>query len=59
MSEETKDDLKTRLTGRSSLLILIDIQYRVTQNAATEPPFTGEFFKHTTEGLYNCVVCHK
>jgi len=49
MSEETKEELKERLTT---------MQYRVTQEAATEPPFTGEYDDHYEEGDYNCIVCH-
>nr|AFZ61875.1 methionine-R-sulfoxide reductase type B [Euplotes raikovi] len=48
MSEETKDDLKARLTTT---------QYRVTQEAATERPFSGKYFDFDEEGVYNCVVC--
>jgi peptide methionine sulfoxide reductase msrA/msrB len=31
---------------------LRDIQYNVTQNHATEPPFQNEFWDHTAPGLY-------
>nr|AFZ61876.1 methionine-R-sulfoxide reductase type B [Euplotes nobilii] len=48
MSEETKDDLKARLT---------DMQYNVTQKAATEPPFVGKYNEFDEEGHYNCIVC--
>ena len=47
MSEETKEELKERLT---------DIQYNVTQLAYTEKPFTGEYDNHFEEGQYNCIV---
>lgn len=42
-----KDDLKKRLTP---------IQYEVTQNDATEPPFRNEFYNHKEAGLYVDVV---
>ena len=48
MSEETKEELKERLTT---------MQYRVTQLSATEPPFTGKYDKFDEEGIYNCIVC--
>jgi peptide-methionine (R)-S-oxide reductase len=41
-------DLKTRLTP---------LQYKVTQEAGTERPFTGEYWDHHAEGEYRCVVC--
>lgn len=42
-----KEELKRRLTG---------IQYEVTQNSATERPFTGEYWDHTEEGIYVDIV---
>lgn len=41
------EKLKTTLTP---------IQYEVTQNDATEPPFRNEFWDHTEEGIYVDVV---
>ncbi len=35
---------------------LTPIQYEVTQNDATEPPFRNEFWDHTEEGIYVDVV---
>lgn len=32
-------------------------QYRVTQEAATERPFTGKYLDHKEQGTYTCVVC--
>ena len=43
----SKDELKKRLTT---------LQYEVTQNNATEPPFQNEFWDHKKEGLYVDVV---
>lgn len=37
--------------------ILSNIQYRVTQEAATEPPFTGKYWDHWDQGQYDCVCC--
>ena len=48
-SEAQKDDdLKGRLT---------DEQYRVTQEKATERPFTGRWLDNKEPGVYSCVVC--
>lgn len=32
-------------------------QYRVTQEAATERPFTGRYYEHDGKGMYRCVCC--
>jgi peptide-methionine (R)-S-oxide reductase len=36
---------------------LSDIQYRVTREAATERPFSGEFWDHWAAGQYRCICC--
>jgi peptide-methionine (R)-S-oxide reductase len=36
---------------------LTPIQYAVTQEAATEPPFSGVYWDHHGDGTYRCVVC--
>ena len=47
--EDAKNqDLRERLTPE---------QYRVTQEAATERPFTGRYYHHDGKGTYRCVVC--
>ena len=33
------------------------MQYQVTRHAATERPFTGEFWDHFEPGKYRCVGC--
>ena len=38
---------------------LTPIQYAVTQQAATEPSFTGIYWNHHGDGTYRCVVCHE
>ena len=43
-----KQELSTRLTPE---------QYAVTQEAATEQPFTGAYWNHHADGEYRCVVC--
>ncbi|MDH5371601.1 MAG: peptide-methionine (R)-S-oxide reductase MsrB [Acidimicrobiia bacterium] len=32
-------------------------QYAVTRQAATEPPFTGEYWNNKEPGVYRCVAC--
>jgi peptide-methionine (R)-S-oxide reductase len=32
-------------------------QYQVCRNKGTERPFTGEFYKTKTPGIYKCVAC--
>jgi peptide-methionine (R)-S-oxide reductase len=43
-----KQSLRNRLT---------DEQYRVTQEAATEMPFTGRYYHHDGKGTYRCICC--
>lgn len=45
--KKDKEALKQRLTP---------IQYEVTQNNATEPPFQNEFWDHQEEGIYVDIV---
>ncbi|SHJ66274.1 peptide-methionine (R)-S-oxide reductase MsrB [Propionispora hippei] len=48
MSESnSKDLLRKKLT---------DLQYEVTQQNGTEPPFANEFWDHKAEGLYVDIV---
>ena len=48
MSESNgKEPLKKKLT---------DLQYEVTQQNGTEPPFANEFWDHKAEGLYVDIV---
>jgi peptide-methionine (R)-S-oxide reductase len=37
---------------------LSEIAYRVTRQAATERPFTGEYWDHWQKGQYNCICCN-
>ncbi len=36
---------------------LADLQYRVTQEAATEPPFSGAYCDTLDAGQYHCLCC--
>ncbi len=45
--KEKSEDLKKKLTP---------MQYEVTQNNGTEPPFKNEFWNHTEEGIYVDIV---
>lgn len=50
MSNESKELLKQRLTP---------MQYHVTQENGTEPPFQNEFYEKEEEGIYVDVVSGK
>ena len=43
-----KEDLKKKLDP---------LAYEVTQNKATEEPFTGKYVNEHADGSYHCVVC--
>jgi peptide-methionine (R)-S-oxide reductase len=45
-----KTELRKRLTP---------LQYSVTQDAATERPFTGAYWDNHDDGSYRCVVCRE
>ena len=36
---------------------LTEIQYHVTRESGTEPPFTGPYLYQKTSGTYSCVCC--
>jgi peptide-methionine (R)-S-oxide reductase len=37
--------------------ILTDIEYQVTQESATESPFSGKYWDHWDDGEYKCICC--
>jgi len=43
-----KKDLKEKLGEEA---------YKVTQEKATEPPFTGKYLDNKEAGVYKCIVC--
>ena len=47
----------TKKTEQEYKQVLSDIQYRVTREAATERPFSGEYWNHWADGRYSCVCC--
>jgi len=48
---------KTRKTDEEWRSELSEEQYRVTRQAGTELPFSGEYCDHFEEGTYHCVCC--
>lgn len=46
----TDEELRSRLTPE---------QYQVTQQAGTEPAFTGIYHDAKDEGIYRCIVCEE
>lgn len=52
-------DNKNTKNKKFDLSHLDNLQYEVTQNKATERPFTGEYDKHFEKGSYLCVVCNE
>ncbi len=47
------DDAKKEMLKKT----LTDEEYAVTQEGATEAPFSGEFYNHHESGMYTCKVC--
>jgi len=43
-----KAELRERLTP---------VEYQVTQEKATERPYSNEYYKHNAKGIYNCKIC--
>ena len=46
--KKTDDEYKQELSP---------IEYQVTRQKATEPPFTGRYWDHFEKGVYHCVCC--
>lgn len=50
-------DYKVTKTDAQWRAELTPMQYEVTRHAATERPFSGEYWDHFTDGRYDCVGC--
>lgn len=37
--------------------VLTAEQFRVTRQAGTEPPFSGQYYDHNDDGQYHCICC--
>ena len=48
MTDKQPDELRTRLS---------DEQFAVTQEKATERPFSGKYVDHKDQGTYFCLCC--
>lgn len=46
--------LKTEQQWRE---VLTEEQFKVTRQADTEKPFSGQYVNHTDNGIYRCVCC--
>lgn len=59
MDEPIQDDPRRRSDEewRRFLAQHHPLAYAVTRQAATEPPFTGAFWRHEAKGRYRCVCC--
>jgi peptide-methionine (R)-S-oxide reductase len=47
-ADTNETDLRSRLTEEA---------FEVTQNAATEAPFSGKYVDHKDDGVYQCICC--
>lgn len=54
--EANNKRLKQKIDKQKLKEVLTPLQYEVTQNSGTEPPFRNEFWNHREEGLYVDVV---
>lgn len=47
----------TRKTDAEYRQMLSPMEYAVTREKATEPPFSGRYWNHTENGTYRCICC--
>jgi peptide-methionine (R)-S-oxide reductase len=57
MAMTTAQDPQPQQARLDRLAKLNPLQYAVTQEAYTEPPFTGVYWDNHEAGTYRCVVC--
>ena len=57
MNRDTDETPKIRKSDAEWRAQLTDEQYRVTREAGTEPPWSGEYEEHDGVGIYRCVCC--
>jgi peptide-methionine (R)-S-oxide reductase len=48
---------RVQKTPREWLALLPEAVYEVTRREGTELPYSGQYLKHTGEGLYRCACC--
>jgi peptide-methionine (R)-S-oxide reductase len=58
MAMTTADDTQTQTDRLNRLAKLNPLQFAVTQEAYTEPPFSGVYVDNHADGTYRCVVCN-
>jgi peptide-methionine (R)-S-oxide reductase len=51
------DNYKIQKTEAQWRADLEPLQFQVARLAATEPPFSGQYWNHWSPGSYNCVGC--
>jgi peptide-methionine (R)-S-oxide reductase len=51
------DNYKIQKTEAQWRTELEPLQFQVARQAATEPPFSGQYWNHWSAGSYNCVGC--
>ena len=57
MTEKLEKTASLEKTEAEWKALLTDEQYRVTRQAGTERPYTGEYWNHKELGIYSCVCC--
>jgi methionine-R-sulfoxide reductase len=55
-NKKTEEVIQVRKNREELRKRLTKLQYEVTQNNATEPPFNNEYWKHDEEGIYVDIV---
>ena len=57
MSDDTTPTRKVQKSDEQWRAQLSPMQYQVTRHAATERPFSGEYWDHFADGRYDCIGC--